>query len=365
MFKDINSRNQPVYHGTYRTVLALILIIIGSVWLSFSLIRYHKVVTHSSTATGTTMTFQRSSADVKLQDVFTDRKKDVLVARLKIADGANTKLPYRGTDYRVFVSSKALKGYKETTVLFSRMSTDGTLIFVLPKPTKDVYSIFIMNTKFLNTDNITADDSASSNSSNSADDDDTDADDSDITDSGMTGSTQTVQDQERAKASITQALSNYKYRANDKTSTTYQVADDYTDFIGFRLTIDPAFRTSKYLPHVLNTDLINSDNEFNYEAFYNLAYRDSAINANKARYKELQTKIDQVKQTQSELNSRLKDNPGDDDASTALQSVTKQLDDLNTAQLQITKKIEKYRSTKFSKQMFSHVQTKATVIQPH
>ena len=224
-------------------ILSLILIVFGTLYHSH-------IENRSSTAKGTSMTFPVSNEEVTLKQIYTDKKKNVLVARLKVPSGAN--LPYRGSDYNVYLQSDSLKKYEKADILFGRISTDGDMVLVIPKPTDDIYSVFIENTK-----NLTSSGSPSGGSSSSSNDD--------------------AIDNQSSSESFSKAISNYEYQDDDGKGGTYSV-NTGEDAISFRMTTKPAFNQSKYKPKVLNGNLLDKDNKYDFKEFYVEAFKKGIIN---------------------------------------------------------------------------------------
>ena len=150
LYKDNSQRTLAVSKPFVRTTIALIALIITVVWLPIQILRYNAVVERSSTMIGSELKFERSEAGVTLQNIYTDKSSNVLIARLKLSEEAQANLPHKGTDYRVMIGAKSLKGLKEVSVLFGKMSSDGDMFLVIPKPDiKEIYTLFIVNEKYV------------------------------------------------------------------------------------------------------------------------------------------------------------------------------------------------------------------------
>lgn len=292
------------------------------------------MILKSSTPIGSSLFFERSQSELKLDDIYTDENQDVLIVRFNTDNGQ--ALPFKGTDYKVYLSSPSLDGYEEASIIFGRMSTDGDFFLVIPKPSDDVYSVFIMNTKYLG--GAVAD--------------------------GDVGSTQEIKeiDETNMKQSLSKALSDYKYTDKDNLEATYTVPDDYSDIISFRVTKDPAIKTSEYEPKVIKENLITPNNEFDFELFFNSVFKDSALNQLKAERKKLEESFKQTKQLRADYEERLQANPNDETAISGLSRIDSEEEQITAEQVDIAKKISQYESLDYNPDLFSNLQTKAYIV---
>src|SRR5699024_8225508 len=118
----------------------------SSVLGTYGYLKYNKVAANSSFPIGSEIEFPVSKSKVELKNIYTDKNEHVMIIQLSEIENTST-LPYRGTDFRIFMHSKSLEQYEKVDILFGRMSTDGDLFLVIPKPTDDVYTLYILNTK--------------------------------------------------------------------------------------------------------------------------------------------------------------------------------------------------------------------------
>ena len=308
-------------------ILSLILIICGTAYHSH-------IEKRSSTAKGTSMTFPVSNEEVTLKQIYTDKKKNVLVARLKVPSGAN--LPYRGSDYNVYLQSKSLKKYEKADILFGRISTDGDMVLVIPKPTDDIYSVFIENTK-----NLTSSGSPSGGSSSSSNDD--------------------AIDNQSSSESFSKAISNYEYQDDDGKGGTYSV-NTGEDAISFRMTTKPAFNQSKYKPKVLNGNLLDKDNKFDFKEFYVEAFKKGIINDLTQRHDDANNIYNQHQSKLDELNDKIKDNPNDNDAIREKSNEQDKIEELENQKKELASQITRYQDKKYEDDLFENMQTEADVI---
>lgn len=331
MFGDKSPRTKRIAKNAISVVLATGLITVGSIGYSFGSYRFNQVVARSSTPIGTSMQFQRSESTVFIKDIYTDKSNSVLIARL--GDEAGSRLPYKGSDFRIYVASESTEGLKSMPILFGRMSTDGDLFLVIPNPTKAVYSIFVMNTNFLGV----------SEKSLSEDNN------VDVT-----------------KGSISKALSNYRYSDKQSSSGTYEVQDDNYDVVSFRLTLNPAFDTENYRPKVIDSQLLTKNEDgtqsFEFEEFFNTVFKESAIKTTREQYNQLDKKKSQIEKVMEEYSERLSENGNDEVAKSSYEQLKNQLEDIKSKQKQYAKTIADYKLLEYDKSYFNDLQTKAVVI---
>ena len=156
MRKDKSPRTKVISRYNAMFVTGALLAAIGGVWMGVGNAQYASMLMRSSSPIGTQMQFKRSNAQVKIVNLYTDESNSVLIARLHIEASDGLKIPAKGTDYRVFVASSGLNGHvgQEIPVLFGRYAANGDFYLVIPKPTQDVYNVYIMNKNFVATEQL-------------------------------------------------------------------------------------------------------------------------------------------------------------------------------------------------------------------
>lgn len=350
LFGDDSKRTKAISNHAYQILIMLIIFVVSLLSIFAGSMKYKSVLKGTSTPIGTTMTFARSKATVQLTDIYTDKKKDVLIARFAMTNGASTKLPYKGSDYQVYISGKDLDGKKETQVIFGKMSTDGDLFLIIPNPSDNVYSVYIKNTNFISSDGVL---SSSTNT------------DSSVLDVGQKISK--ANKDTTNSASVSKALSAYKYQTIDdisknKGTKEYQIQSDDYDAITFRITLKPQFNTPEYKVKVIDDDLITSDNEFNFAGMFDKVFKESAVNQLQKQHDQIMTKMKTIKVQTTELENRIKDNPSDGEAKTSLSRLNANLDGLQDQANKIADQITAYNSLQYDDSYFRNLQTKASVI---
>lgn len=334
MFGDTSFRTKQASGNAIAITAAVAGLAIGSIWYAGGTMQYNSVIAHSSSPVGTSLKFNRSDAELSIKNIFTDKNENVLIAQLH-ADGQNSaKLPYKGTDYRVYISSKSTDGMKELPIIFGRMSTDGDLFLVLPKPTDQVYSVFIMNKKYLGS---IKDENGGADSGPSELDD---------------------------TKSISKALSKYTYD-DVQDNGTYKIESDRSDVVSFRLTLNPASKDKAFKATKLDTNILISQgnkDKFNFEKFFEIVFKESALKDLENKYKKLERKSAQVSDTIAEYEERIAANPEDADAQSALENAQNEQASLDSEMESVSKSIGDYTALAYDDSMFADLNTKAIVV---
>lgn len=315
--------------------IAIICVIIGMFLYIRGSMKYKTVVKNSSSPIGTVLNFERSEANIEMSDIYTDKTESCLIVRFKYDDFSANRLPYKGSDYKVFIHSPSLdEKVKEMPIIFGKMSTNGDAFLVIPKPNDSVYSVFIMNTKYLNSSNKT--DSAKSSQYDKV-------------------------DEEQDIISFSKSLSNYKYNPDKKNKTPYVIDGNKKDVVSFRLTKNPAIKTKEYLPKVLDAELINKDGKFDFETFFNILFKDNITKQLEDEFEKVTQSVTQLKSVLKENEIRLKENPKDDNTKKEIEKIKTKLKEAERTKAEITEKLYGYYGLQYNDKLFSNLQTKARV----
>lgn len=342
--KDSSRRTTVISRPRAIAISALTAIILSAGAYTGGVIHHNGIAAQSSSPIGTEMGFKRSNAAVTLKGIYTDPEQSALVIRIGVNSQDNSKLPANGSDYRVFINSPAIpKGTQEMDVLFGRLSTDGDLFLVIPKPNQDVYSVYIMNNKYLASSQQVLEqaDQVTANSP---------------TNLGVSDAS--------VEQSISKSLSSYEYTPDAGSTGLITVDDNVADMIAFRVTLDPAFKKKEYQPTVVDTQLLSDDGQFNFEGMFDKLFKESAYNELSAQHQQLIELEKQLISTKSEYESRLASNPGDSDAARALEDTNRAIKRLNSDKAEIAAQMNVYESLEYSSTTFSNLQTKAKVVNP-
>lgn len=346
MRKDKSPRTKIISRYNVMFISGALLVAIGGFSLMGGMFKYGDMVNRSSSPVGTEMVFRRSNAQIEVNGIYTDEAKSVLIVRLHSEDESTLRLPYKGTDFKVYIGADSLNNYagKQVDVLFGRYSTDGDLFLVIPKPTEDIYNVFIMNTKFVATNDLSDKAQKTSNDSQSSS--------SPALSSNLS--------EEEIQAQLAKSLNQYEYTDLKDRGQAIAIAGDSSDIIGFRVTLNPAIDTESYTPKIIKGELLK-DGNFNFEEFFNAVFKESATNTIQSEYDELTKQRDLYTQRISELNDRLKENPNDTSAQNLLQSVSDKLEDVENKLTDLASQYDSYNGVQYKDSMFKNMQTKASV----
>lgn len=304
--------------------------------------KYNNIVAKSSTPIGTELSFTQSGASLTLNDIYLDKNDDVMIARLAMAEQANDTLPYKGTDYSVYVKNEQLGDFEHIPVLWGKMSTDGDMILVLPKPNDSVYTIAVVNNKF---------NSTSKNGTNN-----------DIANERIT---------DLSDRSIAESLSEFTNEpdvADDGTSSvkvnSQQGAGATHDIMGFRLTKSPAFDEPEYQPTRLNEDLYDdTTKEFDFETFFNKVYIGAAIDKLTKQYNDFAAEIEQQNLELENAQTRQANNPNDKASIQRVTDAENRLDKLKKTQQEVADKLTYYSTLPYDPGLFQNFQNSAKVVE--
>jgi hypothetical protein len=315
--------------------IAIICILLGIILYIRGIGKYKNVVKNSSSPIGTILNFERSEANIEITDIYTDKTESCLIVRFRYDDFSANRLPYKGSDYKVFIHSPALdEKVKEMPIIFGKMSTNGDAFLVIPKPNDAVYSVFIMNTKYLNV--------------------------SKNTDSKNTDNYAKVDDEEDI-VSLSKSLSNYKYNPKNSKKQSYKIDGNKKDIVSFRLTKNPMIKSKEYLPKVLDATLIKEDGKFDFETFFNILFKDNVTKDLEVEFEKVEQNVTQLKSVLKENELRLKENPKDANTKKEIENLKTKLKEAEQKKSQITEKLYGYYGLQYSDKLFSNLQTKARV----
>lgn len=350
---DKSARTKQISYYNAAFLVAVGCFVIGIVWMAIGFAQFGVMVKHSSTKLGTEMKFERSDATATLEDIYTDSDNSVLIARISTDAQGTVNLPYKGSDFKVFIQNRQLddREREQMQVLFGRYGTNGDMFLIIPQPNNDVYTAFIANTHFVATDNLVANaDSATSQRSAPV----------------STTGTSDLSDTEMSSI-LAQSLNDYKTsHQNDGTDNgdALTIQSDLMDVIGFQVTTDPFIETDDYRPKVINAKLLDDDGTFDFETFFNAVFKDNATTDVSSRVAELNQRKELLNERLTDLNERLAKNPTDTDVQQRINSVNNELSTIQSTLDQLSEEYSGITSVKYSSSMFQDMQTEATIITP-
>lgn len=352
MRKDKAARTKIIRRYNRMFLISLVAILIGFTWLGIGTAQYQSMVDHSSSPIGTQLLFKRSNAQTKITGIYTDRERNVLIVRISPDAGSGIKLPFKGSDYKVYLASKSLNGYvgKEVPILFGRYSTNGDLFLVIPKPTDDVYNVFVMNKNYVATDDLISKDLTKDQTS---------------TQTRGTAQTKTITEnlsEDEIQANLRTAMNNFDYTNKQNGNKAVTIESDLMDVVGFRATLKPAFDEDAYHVETIDDTLLDDSGNFDFKKFYEYVFKGAATGSIEEQYNTLNSQKELLTKRISDANARLKENPNDEDAKKKLSETQKSLDTLNTQLSDLANKYNEFKSTEYDENLFKNLQTKAMVL---
>lgn len=354
MRKDRSARTKVVGHWNVAFLVACAMLVIGLCGLAWGCSTYQGLRTRSSSPVGTTMTFGRSQATVSIAGIYTDEARSVLIVRLAPDSSTAMNLPYKGTDYRVFVNSAAYSGMegKSVPMVFGRYSTNGDYFLIIPRPTDAIYNVFVQNRNYIATDRLAQGLTAPGSSSTSG------------TTAAINGISQSASDsdQDEVEAQLADALNAYRYdTSGDGAPKSITIPSAALDAIGFRVTLNPAIDSAEYEPDVIPGQLLSDDGKFDYEAFFNAVFKSAATATAESDYDSAQTQKSLLEQRVTELDGRIKENPADTEAKELRDRLTQQIDSLDNTLDLLSEQYGTLESVQYSPKLFSDMQSSAYV----
>lgn len=340
---DKSPRTTAISRPFY-AVIALFLIMA----LSFTMIHvgtrsYNKMLANSSTAIGSSLTFSMTGAQVKLRDIYTDENENVMIARLTPQPGADALLPYRGTDYQVFVKSKATEKSEKLPILFGKMGTDGDMFLVVPKPADTVYSFGLVNMEGASLLEL---------------------------EKNRRGSDRRTSTLGDSTQSVTRALSEFDDESTNNSSGDAGTMDasetsvgSRHDMTGFRMTLAPHSDDPKFQPETIQADLYDeSTGEFDFKTFFEKVYIDTAVRSLTKEFNARKSEIAQARDMIDRLDERLAANPNDQSAKDNLKQYDSLLTQYKRSQEETVDELTRYQNLVYEPEIFRDFLNEAIVI---
>lgn len=319
--KYINKHIKTLAYG----FLLLMLFLFSISYTTFNVITDRQAVSQSQTAVGEKMTFEVSNADVTMKAQMTDKNKDVLILTMSVQENGR-KLPSNASDYWVVTSSN-ISGDSIPT-FFGRMSTDGDFYLIIPYPDKKMtYTIGIYNT---------------ASAKNEA----------------VTSGNNTVRVSSGTQASIISDITSDIAKNKNKSI----VSTKKSDTIGFNASLNSAIKSEEYSLTTLDVDSLlvekNGVVSFDFETFYELAYRKVTVDQAQANVDDIEAQIEVKNSELAPLQETLEINPDDRVAIERQEDLNAELTSLNGKLLEASETLSEVRKLKFKASDFDDYTTK-------
>lgn len=325
---DTSKRTKSTKSALYWTLTAFILIsigIVGTIKGTYGLTNYYAT---NTTQIGTELTFSKSEANVKLSDVWTDRNKDLTVAKIKYPKQARSQLSAIGKNYNLYLVSSDKNKPEVSQMQYGLLGTEGdAYLFIKGNLEKKAYQVWIANTVDLTTE------SSSSSSSSSTKSEDIE-NQNDIA-------------RELSEVSNSDISSNgIPFLSSDKKQTIT------ADNISFR--INPYSESTK----IYKGSFLNKDGSINYKKVVGQTSLKEAINKFKDNLKSQEKRLDELEVSKKEYQERIKENKKDKDAKKYLKDTEDSIKEQNEKIKDTKNVIEKYENSNFTKESFGRMQEK-------
>lgn len=328
---DRDQRTKAGRHNLVSLLLALVLMIGGSVYWGFQHHQYSNYLINNTTPDGTNLQFTQSGTTIALNDVWTDRSRDLIVVHLRYPEAAHQALSSDGRNYKMYLAMTGQKPSKNLQMRYGLLGTDGGgYLFIRGKFQQRAYQVFLTNKKQLSQDSLDSNPAASASADSTS------------------GTITAAMDSADLNSANDKGI--LSFANNKKTSTATE------DYINFR--INPYSETT----HVSSTSFLTKNGEIDYSAVVEaMSTRDMTkslqknIDKHEARIKTLNATIHDYQQ-------RLRENRNDDIAGSGISTAKTSLGQENDTVKNLKDELEKYNNHKFDESSFGHMQTKFTLL---
>lgn len=346
---DRDPRTRSAFLNAMLLFISIVLIISGAIFSVAKYSEYKTYLTNNTTPINTTLTFRKTTnANLKLASVWTDRKRDLLVIRLQYTAGAHKMLPYRGTDYHLYLAALQPNDeakFKNLRLRYGLLDTDGDgYLFIKGRQLpKQAYQVLIANEKNLvDADAVDENEMSSTNEVNS---------NVTTSDSGKADTSNEPAQNEKPDT-ISSALSEYNSSNVNKDGVMdFQVNSNKK---GKKVVDNINFRVNPYSKStiVFNGDFLNKDGNIDYAKVIDKTSIKQVLHHLNKKIHGKEKKISEFNETIEEYQSRLKHNPDDKVASENVKKLKESLREQKTALKKYKKVRAKYKSHKFTEHSF-------------
>lgn len=343
MYKDKVNLFKKSKAQMFIIVFCLISMLLSVVFILRGNSKYKKDVARSSSPVGSTLKFAKSKTDLTISGIYTDEANSVLIARLTPND--KSKIPYKGEDYAVYLSSKSLNNYTDmkTDILFGKLGVDGDFFLVIPKPINEIYTVAIRNTKYLSSIG--------------------------TVDKGALQDIEDKKEIDESTKSVTNMISQIKpdldgeidSKYNDSINSNSSEAAEALDMIAFRIGLTTAKKDAKHTPIVLKGQLLKGT-EFQFEDFFNQVFKDEAIKQAKKTNEEYDRALEGLNERLKDYDERLLIEPDSGDTIAAKKETEQEIEQIKLDQDALLVRLNKYQELQYTEDFFANLQNKATVI---
>ena len=325
----------------YMLIGFTLLFIVGAIMLSVRFHAFGQYKKNNTTPLGTELKFQKTDASVKLDDVWTDKKRDVTMVHLKYDKGANRVLSSDGKNYKLYLVSE--HGKPKVKMSYGVLGTRGDgYLFIKGHLDKQAYQIFIANKVDLDTGD--DDENNGIEVNDKKDNADTRKSGDELTDDEIKNA---VSDARTEDVDEDTGILNFGKSKHAK--------EPKADNINFRVN---AFSDNT---KVYNGSFLTKDGDIDYSKVMDKTSVQRIIKDYEDKLKKLKGKQKTLKASQHEYERRIKENKNDNDAKSELESAQDSYKDNEEEMDKIKGLIKRYKNTEFDKSSFGSMQEKSTV----
>ena len=299
MNKVLENRKNRKY--LRRGLLFVFLVVDYLFFVKSTFIQDSDILAHSQTMIGKEVKFKLSQATGEIKNYYVSKSRDALIARITLKENPSTPLPLSASSY--VVMTKTDTGQKEIPAYFGRMSTDGDMFVIIPKPSEETYSIIVANRDVATIE----------------------------TDNNQSNNKITVFDPSN-RDSITKILSDadYDLGTNNKSVSKKSSEDKQTDTIAFNMTVTPRLKEKAYQPTVLDVEHLLSEKDgktyFDFEEYWKLVYKQPLVDKYTKKQKELKDELSTINANIQNVQKTLDRNENDQNAQKRLSQLQNDLE---------------------------------------
>lgn len=325
-------RASSTLEGVVKGILFVVFvgcIVVGCGKMPFDHADMTKYSMGNTTPIGEQLEFSKSGAEVTIKDVWTDKKRDLTVVKLGYDKSARRKLSTTGKNYHLHMIAD--EGHKpKVSVKYGVLGTEGDgYLFIKGNLDRRAYQMVIANTLNLSTG-----------------------------DEGVTGETSSSNYNDE---NLEKAISNTDIeQANDKGmlfsgGNINKEDQPKADNIDFR--VNPYSKTT----HVYKGSFLNADGSINYGKVVEQTSVKDVMEKLDKDIKKSKGKLDSLKQSKKEFESRVKDDKKNSEAKSNLDQTKDSIkeEEKNLKALEEAK--ERYEKSDFDESSFGDMQDKIKV----
>ncbi|WP_150879535.1 flagellar biosynthesis protein FliS [Staphylococcus aureus] len=300
-------------------------LVLGIIWFVQGKSAMNYEIKNNTTPIGTQLEFSKNEAKVNIKDVWTDKKRDVLVVKLGYTNGARKMLPTDGVNYNLTLLTNNGKTPK-LSGSYGMLGTEGDgYLFLKGDIDKEAYQLVIANQLQL---------------SSGSPDSDTNTKGSEISGDSI--------EKELSKASFEEA--------DDKgvlfNKFTGKDSEPKFDNVNFRVN---GFSKST---NVYDGSFLKQDGSIDYGKVVSKTSVDKAINRIDEKIKKSEDKLKTYEVSKEEYEKRVKKNKKDKDAKKSVEDVKKSIENEEEAIKELKESKRVYEESDFDKSDFGEMQEK-------